>query len=95
MHNSSSHSRTKSLWYFKLSKKKSIFFGFKDKELIQRIKEVSVDSLNLTIEFNEFLNMMSNFANDSLSVEGLIAAFRYVGFVNCQSRKNNCFTLMA
>ena len=54
----------------------TIFFLFLEKELIRRVKEVSIDSLNLTIEFNEFLNMMSNFENDSLSLEGLVVAFK-------------------
>ena len=49
---------------------------FLEKELIRRVKEVSIDSLNLTIEFNEFLSMMSNFENDNLSLDGLIVAFK-------------------
>ena len=52
------------------------FFVFSEKELIRRVKEVSIDSLNLTIEFNEFLSMMSNFEKDNLSLDGLIVAFK-------------------
>ena len=74
----SSHSRTQNLWYLMFKKfcvNSDIFFVL-EKELIRRVKEVSIDSLNLTIEFNEFLNMMSNFENDSLSLEGLVVAFK-------------------
>lgn len=73
-----SHSRTQNLWYFKIS----FLFELKnnlcylEKDLIRRVKEVSIDSLNLTIEFNEFLNMMNNFENDNLSLEGLVVAFK-------------------
>ena len=49
---------------------------FLEKELIRRVKEVSEDLVTLSIEFNEFLIMISKLESDNLCVEGLIVAFK-------------------
>ena len=49
-----------------------------EKELLERVSNVTEDELNLSVEFNEFLIMMSSADRDDLKVEKLVEAFKYI-----------------
>ena len=49
-----------------------------EKQLLQRVKAVTEDEIYLTIEFNEFLKMMSEESKEDLKIENLIEAFKYI-----------------
>ena len=55
---------------------KPIFF-FLDDDLLAQLREVSADAIYDTIEFNEFLQMMSKQQVKLLSKDSLKDAFRY------------------
>ena len=52
-------------------------YAYLERELIRRISVVTEDCTYLSIEFNEFLKMMSRAANDDLKIDKLIDAFQY------------------
>ena len=54
-----------------------LFLAFLEKQLLRRVKAVTEDEIYLTIEFNEFLKMMSEEAMEDLKIENLIEAFKY------------------
>ena len=54
-----------------------LFLAFLEKQLLRRVKAVTEDEIYLTIEFNEFLKMMSEEAKEDLKIENLIEAFKY------------------
>jgi len=48
-----------------------------EKELLERVSNVTEDELNLTVEFNEFLMMMSSSVDkDHLKMDKLVEAFK-------------------
>ena len=49
---------------------------FSEKELLTMVREVSEDQIYDTIEFNEFLQMMSKQQSNSLTEDSLKDAFR-------------------
>ena len=55
-----------------------LFLALLEKQLLQRVKAVTEDEIYLTIEFNEFLKMMSEESKEDLKIENLIEAFKYI-----------------
>ena len=49
---------------------------FSEKELLTMVREVSEDQIYDTIEFNEFLQMMSKQQSNSMTEDSLKDAFR-------------------
>ena len=47
-----------------------------EQKLVKMVEVVSEDKVNLTIEFNEFLRMMSNHNEEELNMESLMEAFK-------------------
>ena len=58
-----------------------LFLAFLEKQLLRRVKAVTEDEIYLTIEFNEFLKMMSEEAKEDLKIENLIEAFKYTHWI--------------
>ena len=58
-----------------------LILAFLEKQLLQRVKAVTEDEIYLTIEFNEFLKMMSEESKEDLKIENLIEAFKYIHWV--------------
>ena len=55
------------------------------------VREVSEDQIYDTIEFNEFLQMMSKQQSNSMTEDSLKDAFRQAGYLQCQSNSQfNC-----
>ena len=52
-----------------------------EKELLTMVREVSEDQIYDTIEFNEFLQMMSKQQAHSMTEDSLKEAFRYVQLI--------------
>ena len=55
-----------------------LFLALLEKQLLHRVKAVTEDEIYLTIEFNEFLKMMSEESKEDLKIENLIEAFKYI-----------------
>ena len=49
---------------------------FKEKILLKMVRSVSEDKLYDTIEFNEFLQMMSKQQEDDINMAALVEAFK-------------------
>ena len=49
---------------------------FKEKILLKMVRSVSEDKLYDTIEFNEFLQMMSKQQEDDINMTALVEAFK-------------------
>ena len=47
-----------------------------EQTLLKMVEAVSEDKVNFTIEFNEFLRMMSKHAEEDLNMDSLIEAFK-------------------
>ena len=62
--------------YSKISKKVFISYFFAEKELLTMVRAVSEDQIYDTIEFNEFLQMMSKQQKDGMNEDSLKDAFR-------------------
>ena len=53
-----------------------INYIFKEKILLKMVRSVSEDKLYDTIEFNEFLQMMSKQQEDDINMSALMEAFK-------------------
>ena len=47
-----------------------------ERQLLKMVKSMSEDKVNFTIEFNEFLQMMSKQEEEELNMDSLIEAFK-------------------
>ena len=59
-----------------LNPKKYFFITFEEKNLLKMVRSVSEDKLYDTIEFNEFLKMMSKQQEDDINMDALVEAFK-------------------
>ena len=56
-----------------------------DEDLLKMVQEVSEDPIYHTIEFNEFLQLMSKQAHCGTTKDSLTDAFRYLGILLLQN----------
>ena len=62
--------------YSKIGKRLLFLTFFAEKELLTMVRAVSEDQIYDTIEFNEFLQMMSKQQKDGMNEDSLKDAFR-------------------
>ena len=51
---------------------------FPDKKVLELVRAVSEDDVYFSIEFNEFLKMISRKESDHLQLDSLVEAFKYI-----------------